>query len=58
VGGELRPGGIDAADDLGGAVGQQLPGGGEPDPSADPLQQLRSGLGLEPGEVVGDRRLA
>ena len=45
VGGELRPGGIDAADDLGGAVGQQLPGRGEPDPSADPLQQLRAGLG-------------
>jgi hypothetical protein len=57
VGGELRAGGIDAADDLGGAVGQQLPGGGEPNPAADPLQQLRAGLGLEPGEVVGDRRL-
>ena len=57
VGGELRAGGIDAADDLGGAVGQQLPGRGEPDPAADPLQQLRAGLGLEPGEVVGDRRL-
>jgi hypothetical protein len=25
--------------------------------SADVLQQLRAGLGLEPGEVVGDRRL-
>ena len=57
VGGQLRAGGVDAADDLGGAVGQQLPGRGEPDPSADPLQQLRTGLGLEPGEVVGDRRL-
>ena len=57
MGGQLRAGGIDPPDDLGGAVGQQLPGGGEPDPSADPLQQLRAGLGLEPGEMVGDRRL-
>jgi hypothetical protein len=48
VGGQLRAGGIDAPDDLGGAVGQQLPGRGEPDPAADPLQQLRAGLGLEP----------
>ena len=57
VGGQLRAGGVDPPDDLGGAVGQQLPGRGEPDPAADPLQQLRAGLGLEPGEVVGDRRL-
>ena len=54
---ELRVGGVDASDDLGRAVGQQLPGRGEPDAAADPLQQLRAGLGLEPGEVVGDRRL-
>ena len=33
------------------------PAGREPDAAADPLQQLRAGLGLEPGEVVGDRRL-
>ena len=32
-------------------------GGREPDPAADALQQLRAGLGLEPCEVVGDRRL-
>ena len=57
MGGQLRAGGIDPTDDLGRAVGQQLPGRGEPDPSADPLQQLRAGLGLEPGDVVGDRRL-
>ena len=57
VGGQLRAGGIDPSDDLGGAVGQELPGGGEPDPSADALQQLRAGLGLQPGEMVGDRRL-
>jgi hypothetical protein len=54
---ELGSGAVDAADDLGGAVGEQLPGRGEPDPSADPLQQLSAGLGLEPGEVMGDRRL-
>ena len=57
MGGELRVGGIDASDDLGGAVGQELPGRGEPDAAADSLQQLCAGLGLEPGEVVGDRRL-
>ena len=57
VGGQLRAGGIDPADDLGGAVGQQLPGRGEPDPTADSLHQLRAGLGLEPAKVVGDRRL-
>ncbi len=57
MGGELRVGGIDASDDLGRAVGQQLPGLGEPDSAADPLQQLRAGLGLEPGDVVGDGRL-
>jgi hypothetical protein len=57
VRGQFRAGGIDPADDLRRAVGQQLPGRGEPDPSANPLQQLRAGLGLEPGDVVGDRRL-
>jgi hypothetical protein len=51
VGGELRAGGIDAADDLGGAVGEQLSGRGEPDPAADPLQQLPAGLGLQPGQA-------
>src|SRR6266487_5084957 len=55
--GKLHAGGIDPPDDLRGAVGQQLPGLGEPDPAADPLQQLRAGLGLEPGEVVADRWL-
>jgi len=57
VRGQLRAGGIDPPDDLCGAVGQQLSRRGEPDPSTDPLQQLRAGLGLEPGEMVGDRRL-
>ena len=53
--GELRAGGIDPPHDLGGGVGEQLAGGGEADPSPDALQQLRAGLGFEPGEVVGDR---
>jgi hypothetical protein len=57
VSGELCVGGIDAADDLGCAIGQQLPGRGETDAAADPLEQLRAGLGLQPGDVVGDRRL-
>jgi hypothetical protein len=57
MGRELRVGGRNAADNLSRAVGQQLPGGGEPDSAADPLQQLRAGLRLEPGEVVRDRRL-
>src|SRR6185312_13713525 len=57
VRGQLRAGRVDPPDDLGGAVGQQLPRRGEPDPAADALQQLRAGLGLEPGEVVGHRRL-
>jgi hypothetical protein len=54
---QLGAGGIDAPDDLGGSLGQQLPGRGEPDPAADALHQLRAGLDLEPAEVVGDRRL-
>jgi len=48
MGGELGAGGIDPPDDLGRAVGQQPPGRGEPDSAADPLQQLRAGLGLQP----------
>jgi hypothetical protein len=54
VGGELR---VDASDDLGRAVREQLPRLGQSDAAADPLQQLCAGLGLEPGEVVGDRGL-
>ena len=57
VGGQLGVRGIDPPEDLGGPGGQQLPGGGEPDSAPGPLQQLSAGLGLEPGEVVADRRL-
>ena len=48
---------VEPPDDLGCPVGQQLSGGGEPDAAPGALQQLRAGLGLEPGEVVADRRL-
>jgi hypothetical protein len=54
---ELGPGGVDPPYDLGGALGEQLPGGGEPDPPTDALEQLRAGLDLQSGQVVGDRRL-
>ena len=39
------------------AGGEELPGRSEPDAAPDPLQELRAGLGLEPGEVVADRGL-
>jgi hypothetical protein len=57
MGGELRVGGFDPADDLGGSKREQLAGLSEPDTAADPLQQLRARLGLEPSEMVADRRL-
>jgi len=57
VGGRFGVGGIDPPDDLGGPIGEQLPGLRKPDAATDPLQQLRAGLGLEPCEVVADRRL-
>jgi hypothetical protein len=57
VGGQLGVGGIDPPNDLARPIGQQLPCLGEPDAPPDPLQQLRAGLGLEPCEVVADRRL-
>ena len=40
VGRQLRAGGVDPPDDLGRAVGEQLPGRREPDPSTDPLQTV------------------
>ena len=57
VPGQLRVGGVDAAHDLGRAVREQAAGLGQPDAAADPLEQLRAGLDLEPREVVADRRL-
>jgi hypothetical protein len=56
-GGQFRRGRVDPADDLGRAVGQETTGLGEPDAAAHPLQQRRTRLGLQPGQVVADRRL-
>ena len=47
----------DPAQDLLRPLGQHPPGGGQPDPAAGPLQQSGAGLGLQPGQVVRQRRL-
>ena len=57
VGGQLRVGRVDAADDLRRPAGQELPGLGQPYAPAGALQQLRSRLGFEASEVVADRGL-
>jgi hypothetical protein len=57
MGGKLSLGGVYPSDDLGRPVSEQLSGTGETDTPADPLQQLRAGLGLQPGEVMTHRRL-
>jgi len=54
VGRELVLGCVEAADDLGGALGEQPPGIGEPDAPSGPLDELRAGLGLETRQVVAD----
>src|SRR6185436_17074073 len=53
----LGVGAFEPPEDLGRPLGQQRPGRGEPDPAPGALQQLRPGLGLEPREMVADRRL-
>jgi hypothetical protein len=55
--GEFGARGVDPADDLRGPAGEQLTGGRESDVPAGPLQQLRTGLGLEPSQVVARGRL-
>ncbi len=57
VGRQLGAGRVDAPEDLGGSVGEQPPGRSQPDATTHPLQELRAGLRLEPGEVVAHRRL-
>jgi hypothetical protein len=52
-GGELGAGGIDAAADLGGAGGEQLPGRGWADPAAVLAAGAERRLGLEAGRGVG-----
>ena len=56
-GGQFRRRRVDPADDLGCPVGQQAAGRGEPDPAADPLDQLGTELRLQPGQLMADRRL-
>ena len=48
---------VQPPDDLLGALGQQPASVGQPDAAADSLKQLGTGLGLEPGDVMADRRL-
>jgi hypothetical protein len=57
VGGQFVLGGVQPADHLGGALGEQSPGVGQPDAPARPLDQLDAGLSLQPGQVVAHRRL-
>ena len=49
VGGQLVLGRVQPADHLGGPLGEQPSGVGEPDPAARPLDQLGPGLGFQPG---------
>src|SRR5689334_17787568 len=57
LGRKLSLGRVYPSDDLGRPVGEQLSGMGETDTPADPLQQLRAGLGLQPGQVMTHRWL-
>jgi len=57
VRGQLGVRRLDASDDLGGPVGEQLAGLSEADAASDTLQELRARLRLQPREVVADRRL-
>jgi hypothetical protein len=50
--GQLRGGGGDSADDLGGAAGRLLALRGEPDAPAGPLDEPGPGLGLQPGQMM------
>jgi hypothetical protein len=57
VGGELVLGGVEAPDDLGGALGEQLPRVRQADAPPGALHELGAGLGLQPGQVMADRGL-
>jgi len=57
VGRELVLGRVEAADDLGGALGEQPAGVGQPDATPGPLDELDAGFGLEAGQVMADRGL-
>jgi hypothetical protein len=53
VGGQLCFRGVQPADDLLSALGEEPAGLGQPHAAAGPLQQLCSGLGLQPGNIDG-----
>jgi len=48
---------VEPADHLDGPLGEQPARVGQPDSAPGPLDQLRSGLRLEPGQMVADRGL-
>jgi len=48
---------VQAAEHLDGPLGEQPPRIGQPDAAPGPLDELRAGLRLKPGEVMTDRRL-
>jgi hypothetical protein len=58
--GQVVLGGGEHVGEPGGVPGQQPAGGGEPDrppaAQAGPVEQGHAGLGLQPGDVLGDRR--
>ena len=58
VRGQFGLGGVEAAEDLLGALGEQAARVGEPDPAAGSLHQLRARFRLQPGHVMADRRLS
>ena len=55
--GQFRLGRVEPAEDLLGALGEQLASLGEPDSAARALHQLRAGFRLQPGHMVADGRL-
>jgi hypothetical protein len=57
VRGQLLGGGVEAADDLRGPLGEQPARLREPDAAPRALDELGAGLRLQPGEVVADGRL-
>jgi hypothetical protein len=57
VRGQLVLRGVQPAEHLGGPVGQQPPGVGQPDAPSRPLDEPDAGLGLQPGQVMTYRGL-
>jgi hypothetical protein len=57
VGGKLGLGRVQSADNLLGALGEQLAGLGQPDTAPDAFQELGTGFRLQPSDVMTDGRL-